>query len=123
MVKSRWGLKLHQPNCTCGVCKSKRKEHVKGFKQKATHLNDDLSSKPAVTPKHEGAWTEDTVLASSDLLNEDPACLGSGQSESLGNLPANIQQATAAGSNPTHAESCVLKEHAGQPKQKVVLSC
>ena len=55
MVKSRWGFKQHQPACTCGVCKSKRKEHLASLKSKVGETDTDSSSAASETSQNSQA--------------------------------------------------------------------
>ena len=63
MVKSRWGLKQHAPACPCGVCKSRRKEHLASLRSKAGEATTDVRSIAASEKSQNIQASQQAVLA------------------------------------------------------------
>ncbi len=124
MVKSRWGMKQHSVNCTCGVCKSKRKGHAKELKQKVAEPNESLSSTSVLTPKHDTVWAEDAVLASADHSTDAPVHLQSGRFEvqpaEASNASVENKQDTSNGINTAPANLHADKPPANKTALKVI---
>ncbi len=121
VVVSRWGPKQHQVGCTCGVCKSRRKEQAKGFKQKFAGQNED-GSHTVVTPKPDDL-RDDSQLAvgapSSDLLTGKPPEQTKAQSAEL-NISAENEPDTANGISTAPAEALLDVQQPTQLKNKVL---
>ena len=125
MVMSRWGHKLHKVNCPCGVCISKRKkQHVS--KQRASELDEDVSSTTVLTPRQ--TQTGDGETAPADTASDPPALAQSVQSEGQPE-ELDVLAASAADGAPTlsaaraataqAADACVRR--ADKPMSKVPL--
>lgn len=78
VVMSRWGHKLHKVGCPCGVCVSKRKKHHVS-KQKASELDEDVSSTTMVTSRQTHTAEEET--APTDAASNPPVLAQSSHSE------------------------------------------
>ena len=70
MVKSRWGLKQHAPACPCGVCKSKRKEHIASLRSKVGEANTDVRSIAASETSQTSQASQQAVLVPHDVSTE-----------------------------------------------------
>ncbi|KAL0056243.1 hypothetical protein WJX82_009196 [Trebouxia sp. C0006] len=122
VVVSRWGPKLHQVGCTCGVCKSRRKEQAKGFKQKSAGQNE-YGSDTVVTPKPDVLRDEDSqpaVGAPSDLPAGKPPDQTKAQSAELNISSAENEPDTANGISTAPAEALLDVQQPTQLKKKVL---
>ncbi len=121
VVVSRWGPKQHQVGCTCGVCKSRRKEQAKGFKQKFAGKNE-YGSDTVVTPKPDGLQDEGSRLAvgapSSDLPTGKPPEQTKAQSAELNISSAENESDTANGISTAPAEALLDVQQPTQLKKK-----
>ena len=100
VVMSRWGHKLHKVNCPCGVCISKRKkQHVS--KQRASELDEDLSSTTVLTPQQ--TQTVDGKTAPADTASDPPVLAQLAQSVQSEGQPEELDvlAASAASGAPT----------------------
>ena len=123
VVVSRWGPKQHQVGCTCGVCKSRRKEQAKGFKQKFAGQSEYGSDK-IVTPKPDVLRDEDSQLAvgapSSDLPIGRPPDQTKAQSAELNISSAENEPDTANGISTASAEALLDVQQPTQLKKKAL---
>jgi len=123
VVVSRWGPKLHQVGCTCGVCKSRRKEQAKGFKQKFAGQNEH-GSDTVVTPKPDVLRDEDSQLAvgapSSDLPTGKPPDQTKAQSAELNISSAENEPDTANGISTAPAKALLDVQQPTQLKKKAL---
>lgn len=122
VVVSRWGPKLHQVGCTCGVCKSRRKEQAKGFKQKSAGQNE-YGSDTVVTPKPDVLRDEDSqpaVGAPSDLPAGKPPDQTKAQSAELNSSSAENEPDTANGISTAPAEALLDVQQPTQLKKKAL---
>lgn len=122
VVVSRWGPKLHQVGCTCGVCKSRRKEQAKGFKQKSAGQNE-YGSDTVVTPKPDVLRGEDSqpaVGAPSDLPADKPPDQIKAQSAELNISSAENEPDTAHGISTAPVEALLDVQQPTQLKKKVL---
>ncbi len=123
VVVSRWGPKQHQVGCTCGVCKSRRKEQAKGFKQKVAGQNEH-GSDTVVTPKPVALRDEDSQVAldppSSDLPTGKPPEQTQAQSAELNVSSAENESDTANGISTAPAEALLDVQQPTQLKKKAL---
>lgn len=123
VVVSRWGPKQHQVGCTCGVCKSRRKEHAKGLKQKVAEQQEDLSSSTVLTPQ--AACGHVAVLASARPSSANMRRAGPESQPAKLDVSVGIEPDTANGIGTVPDGSAVNKQQA-QPNKaglKVIPSC
>ena len=106
MVKSRWGFKQHQPACTCGVCKSKRKEHNKSLKHKAEEPSRDNGSSGSAEYVNDTHLDQQTCLPSAGPAKEPTSYQQHGQQDRKAVEPGNSdienQHASAAQADTAH---------------------
>ena len=123
MVMSRWGHKLHKVNCPCGVCISKRKkQHVS--KQRASELDEDVSSSAVLTPRQ--TYTVDGETTPADTIS-DPPVLALSDPQELGVLAASAADgaptiSTAPSATATTQAADPRVKRADKPLSKVLLA-
>ena len=115
VVVSRWGPKQHQVGCTCGVCKSKRKEHAKGLKQKVAEQQEDLSSSTVLTPQ--AACGHVAVLASARPSSAQMRRAGPEAQPAKLSVSVDSEPDTAKGSRTVPDGTATDRQQAVQPNK------
>ena len=89
MVKSRWGFKQHQPACTCGVCRSRRKEHSKSLKLQAGEPSIAIGCSTSAACGKDSPFDKQTLDSSAEPAKDPTVQQQHGQQDITAVEPGN----------------------------------